>query len=297
MRRYRGFTFTELIVTVSAVCAVLAVAVVIILPPMSRARSGRRTVCSTNLLGLYKAIYTYSISNRDVFPIAGEVTPDGSAIGFSDGDRLLGTGAVLDDNVTASLWMMVREGAMSTQNFICPKTSDKPDDLVDHRSGEVKAVVLMDTYDFAGRANLSYSPINMYHSAVGSAWSENVRSDWVLAADNNNNNYTGAPVRHTLSHGASLNDTMLMENSLNHSDDEGQNLLFGDGHVEFAMDPFQGPDQDNIFAMTIGGKNAPPTLGHDDGDAATDPKVAERDVVLLPLSGNGGGAGSLDPAD
>ena len=245
---------------------------------------------------MYKAFYTYSITNKDSFPLAGNATPGGLAIGFAEGDRSLGTGATLADNVTANLWMTVRDGSTGTKQFICPESSDQPDELTDDGTRSGSPVSLLDTYDFSSRSTLSYSMINAHHSAVGDRWNAAVKADWVIMADNSNNDYSTASTRHTLTDGASETDIRLMENTTNHSG-EGQNILFGDGHVEFAMDPFQGPGQDNVFAMTVGGKNAPPTMGHDDGDAATDPMVAERDVVLLPLSGNGGGAGSLDPTD
>jgi prepilin-type processing-associated H-X9-DG protein len=39
---------------------------------------------------------------------------------------------------------------------------------------------------------------------------------------------------------------MKQANSNNH-DGDGQNVLFGDGHVEFLQNPFVGVQRDNIF--------------------------------------------------
>ena len=40
---------------------------------------------------------------------------------------------------------------------------------------------------------------------------------------------------------------MKQGNSNNH-DEDGQNVLYGDGHVEFTQNPFVGVQRDNIFA-------------------------------------------------
>ena len=42
---------------------------------------------------------------------------------------------------------------------------------------------------------------------------------------------------------------MKQANSNNH-DQDGQNVLYGDGHVEFQQNPFVGVQRDNIFARS-----------------------------------------------
>ena len=60
---------------------------------------------------------------------------------------------------------------------------------------------------------------------------------------------------------------MKQGNSNNH-DEDGQNVLFGDGYVEFVQSPFVGVNKDNIFTSKSGKVI----------DAPQDPD----DTVLLP---------------
>ena len=47
---------------------------------------------------------------------------------------------------------------------------------------------------------------------------------------------------------------MRSANSTNH-DGDGQNVLYGDGHVEFQSNPFVGVQRDNIYARRKSGAN------------------------------------------
>ncbi len=229
-------------------------------------------------------MYTYSVTNHDVFPTSGAATVDRSVVGFREGDRVAGTGALLDNNVTASLWMMVREGSMSSSSFVCIASEDERDELQDSASSD--AVRLENTYDFAARENLSYSMINMYHESFNSNWGVSAPADYALMSDNNNNNSEDTR-RHTLAKGATWDAAAEFENSRNH-DTEGQYFLFGDGHVNFENDPFVGHGDENVFAITANGSPAPPTLSNRAGDVVNDESLVATDSALLPLSGNRG---------
>jgi len=103
----------------------------------------------------------------------------------------------------------------------------------------------------------------------------NAPSDVALVADRNDGDH---PDVHTPD---SPND-----NSPNHGG-EGQNVVFGDGHVEFVENPKVGSGGDDVYAMLFDGTPGPPALGLADGDMA-DPDIARRDNVLIPLAGNNG---------
>lgn len=298
MRTRRGYTLVEALVCT----AILLLTVALTLPSLGICdRGGRLTGCAMNLTVIYKSMYQWSDDHDNRFPVAGRdgsadlaagVIPGAAAgyvVGFREGDRATGRGAILESNLTASLWLVVRSGAVEPKAFVCPSTTDVADPLT---RADGKPAELKNTHDFAARRNLSYSTINMYHRALAKQWSTNAPSDFVLMSDNNANDFAGQPGRHTLSKGAAAADVVRAETSPNHRGD-GENFLYGDGHVAFSSDPFVGRDGDNAFAMRIAGRNAPPTLGNGDGDAAGDADLAAVDSWMIPLSGNGGGAGSL----
>ena len=250
----------------------------------------------------------YAYCDVSVFGDAADVESD--VFGFAGGNRGTGEGAVLDNNVTASLWIGIREGALTPEQFVNPNvmTAEMDEVTLDGRPG-TRQLQVREVYDFARAENLSYSVMNMYHEAVGQNWSAVVHPEYVMMGDNNNSDWLGSPGRHTNTSDTGLTDQQVMdaENSRNHGG-EGQNFMFGDGHVAWHTDPFVGIGNDNVYAqdMAAGSDSdpfpdevaAPPTLGNqrDDPDTYTR-TVRERDSFLLPITGNGGGAGSLDPLD
>lgn len=290
MRTRRGFTLIEALLV--AFLLFLLVFIMEAHPDYPR-ESANRVVCAADLSGIYKAMYTYSVTSDGSFPVAGRRTSGGPATGFREGDRRTGLGAALDDNLTACLWMVVRDGSASPKFFFCPSTTDRPDPMVDALG---QPADLLKTHDFATRENLSFSTIDPFRGIAGgntreTRWSNQAPVDWVLMGDNNANN--GAMLyRHSLPPIAGPQFMAEYENSPNHAY-TGQNFVFGDGHVAWCEAPFVGPHRDNVYAVTRNGRNAAPTVAHDDGDAASDRTAAAHDVTLVPLSGNGGNWGSL----
>ncbi|MBI1371905.1 MAG: hypothetical protein GC159_03980 [Phycisphaera sp.] len=266
----RGFTMMDLAVVVAIVTLLVALAFGPGVAGLSRARKpANRTICMSNLSSLYKAMYAYSTTHRDAFPIAGNTDLDTPAIGFREGDRATGEGAVLTNNATASLWLLARGEYAGSIDFVCPSTMDENDPAVVGRHGERPPYPIEHTHDFARRGNLSYSMMNMYHGHYGRQWNADVHPDQVLLGDHNPNVF------------ASPDDAELpaFSNSPNHGFD-GQNVLFGDGHVEFLDRPFDPyAHNDNLYAGTVDGQQAPPTLDNRIGDAG--------DQMLLPLTGDG----------
>ena len=96
-----------------------------------------------------------------------------------------------------------------------------------------------------------------------------------MAADLNPGNANGANVLAITA--ASSRAQVQQANSHNHGQ-EGQNILFADGHVEFDANPFAGLNQDNIYCRGVGGPDAAKT------DLVNSPKDGS-DSVLLPVEG------------
>lgn len=246
-------------------------------------------------------MYAYGISQRGgKFPAYSSNGPNAQAFGFARIPRPSSATqedppdpALLNGNITAALWLLVRDESTDVKSWLCASDpSSEADQLtVILGAGESrqflsdKPVRKINTWDFGMPECISFSPVNPYHAAIGSNWSLNVKPEWVLMGDDNNADEAAG--NHALERGVGEDwkrqeFIQARENSTNHKT-AGQNLLFGDGHVEFVTDPFRGPGHDNVNAMKFTGGNGPPKLGNSDGDPA-----ASNDVVLIPITGNQG---------
>ncbi|MDX1564822.1 MAG: hypothetical protein R3236_05410 [Phycisphaeraceae bacterium] len=114
----------------AAVFGCLVLLALILIPAIARSRAvSCRSACGANLSGLYKSMYTYATGCSDRFPAVDRPDEAGSAIGF--GDRRDGANPDLKSNVTASLWIMVKDGSSQAKQMICPTSDDEPDGLAD----------------------------------------------------------------------------------------------------------------------------------------------------------------------
>jgi type II secretory pathway pseudopilin PulG len=301
--RHRGFTLVELLVLI--VVGVVAFGLFSALLPTPAREIASQAVCGANIYGMYKAMYAYSQRHNDGLPIAGARSDADPAVGFR-GNDLIGSRTVpaadprMVNNVTASLWILVRDGSVSPKGFICPSTPSEKESLT-NAGGQ--SVDLDQTWDFTSSDHLSYSPLNMYHVMDGPKWCAEVPVEWVMMADDNNADHAPLVGSAGRKPGAEPRD----HNSRNHGG-EGQNLLFGDGHVAWTIDPNRGlrpathdefgspASRDNVYTQIVNGQAAPPTLGNTDGDRVQCDTIAATDVMLVPLTGNNGVSLSGQPA-
>ena len=214
------------------------------------------------------------------------------------------------NSLTAPWWGIVRDASVSPKNYLCPSNKVSKEDTLLSKDGKTPST-LSATWDFSlvapptasaavptrgeARQTLSYSVGSQYAKWTKNNWGPNTNADWVFAADDNNNpgGVSGAPTLHSLYKGSNpnANDIQNSENSTVHRF-EGQNVMFGDGHVSFANDPFQGPSSDNIYATQTAAATNPsnkaPTLTTDDADV-----FSKSDVTLLPVYIDGAGTDEL----
>ena len=104
---------------------------------------------------------------------------------------------------------------------------------------------------------------------------DNLSPEFAMASDMNPGTIAGNLNVLTITTTSSAKE-MKNANSRNH-DQDGQNVLYGDGHVEFQQNPFVGVQRDNIFTRRAGSSgfaSAPAPIGQSPYDA--------NDSVLLP---------------
>src|SRR5262249_11702213 len=143
--------------------------------------------------------------------------------------------------------------------------------------------------NFSTSNNLSYSYANPYPkddtvSNTGYKLNGNVPADMAIAADRND-----APSpKSGLKSNSPATDQKTM-NSTNH-EQEGQNVLHNDGHVEWVTTAWAGANQDNIYAAagtkTLSGGGGVSQNNPADTATGLEPKL-DLDTVLVPKKGNG----------
>ncbi len=171
-----------------------------------------------------------------------------------------------------SLFLLVTGGQSTPGQFICPSSADQQDDLRNRQGDasvgqESAAQPGRDRFDFRGYSYLSYGYQLPYGRFAKPRQSLDVRmpivadkspyfqvdtsgamnsTDTDQRADNDAPiDWEGLTLQDIL---RKSNDDWRPYNSGNHGG-EGQNVLFVDGHVEFAKTPAAGVNNDNIYTV------------------------------------------------
>ena len=230
MKRSKAFTLIELLVVV----AIIALLISILLPSLSRARElSKRTVCAANLRGIGQAMYIYAQDDPQVFPaIAQTYTSTSSNLHlFFPQDRTTAPSTTGIPSPTVDMWAVVRANNTTPKQFICPSTTDTADPAQDTTA----------YYDFASAGSsmpgagihLSYAYQYQHHPnrrVIGTS----SEPTFPFMADGN------PYIKGGITSGITLANDRAgpgRGNSNNHTNREGQNILFQDSHVSFEKGP------------------------------------------------------------
>ncbi|MCG8403728.1 MAG: prepilin-type N-terminal cleavage/methylation domain-containing protein [Phycisphaerales bacterium] len=229
MKKTKAVTLIEMLIVI----AILALLHSMLLPSLSRARElAKRTTCAAHLRGIGQAMYLYAeVSPPGFFPSIAQVRDDGAmqvfggtAIGISNPnhiDRILQPSTTGIPSPTVDMWALLRMQTTTPRQFICPSTTDVPDPAAD----------TLAYYDFLGSKHLSYA-YQYQHDADREIVGTTSEPNFPVMADANP--YIKGEITMTV-----LNDrrSQFRGNSTNHTNREGQNVLFQDGHVFFETGP------------------------------------------------------------
>lgn len=228
----KAFTLIELMVVLGIGLLVLAV---VIPYAMSLRESANRTICTDNLRQIMQGL-TYYVRANDAYPMTPQ-NPERLAgftafTGIDDDDPFAPNSAVKKNDVTASLWLLVRGGYLTdTRVFICPSTSDYADNLSGGNAPSLPAPRRRG--NFRSARNLSYGMASPFSAAAYYAWNDTLPAECVLLADQGPGSSAS-----TVSATAGMRD-MSKANSPNHGR-AGQNVLYADSSVRFETQPFCG---------------------------------------------------------
>jgi prepilin-type processing-associated H-X9-DG protein len=284
----RAFTLMESLVLLGIFIILLS----IFIPYLgSRLEASRRITCADNLRQIRDALQTYASQNNSDFP---RVIYDPAVSGYTaftgaDADNpFTKNSAVKPNDVTASLWLLIRSGLIANPRvFICPSSSDARDLMTDRNGQLVKAI---QRSNFRKASNLSYSYACPFSAAANFRMNDTKPSEFALMADKN----PGAPAAQFPPNSSPAQLAKI--NSPNHGG-AGENVLFADGSVAFVKNPYcgvgRGPNQfgDNIYTAraakpTTQAAELPPNIAGVVGKDVS--PVKNDDSYLVPTADFGG---------
>jgi len=263
----RGLTIVDLVVSL---CVILMLGSTVLTTTCRSRETADRVKCASNLRTIGQAILLYANENRFVYPMA-TYDPDTAhaPVAFTGAfaKNLADPDAPLPNDVTAALFLLVRTQEITPEFFTCPTSSAERWDYSRPDDSESRKPTAFDRSNWPSDRFLSYAYVTPYPGreavAKGYRLNTSISAEFAVASDLGPKG--DAPLKVRVN---SPRSDMSTANSLNH-DRDGQNVLYGDGRVEFQSNVFVGFSQDNIFTA---------------GDPAASPGPLSASLIGTPAS-------------
>lgn len=214
---------------IAAAAAVFMLIVGVLVPTLGFARQRyRQQRCQMQMGGIFQGLSNYISDHDDQSPA---VATTAGAPWWKVGDQ----GRENHSN-TRHIYLLPKGGYVELSNFVCPGCKgEKPLQLTDSQIKRLK--------DFPSRRYVTYSfQIRCHRTGNGKLLCRKVlMADWNPLFEQLPEDFSGEFQLH-------LSRESLTLNSNNHNR-RGQNVLFGDGRVEFLKTRFIGIAKDDIFTL------------------------------------------------
>ena len=305
----KGFTLVELLVVI----AIIALLMGILMPALARVRQlAFRMTCGTNLSGIGKAMLIYANDYEDELPRAGgRGTTWGAmpAAGWRTADRRGAFGLATDGSggmatISSCFYLLIKYSEVTPKSFICKGDAGTTEFKLSDRTDVPTNFELIDAWDFGppdeSFKHCSYTyhvPFGLYALTTSNEPGFAVaadRSPWINspAATVNATNFTAFRPDVAFTGGtAGTSDQAKLGNAIAHQND-GQNVLFLDSHVEFAKRAYCSIEDDNIYTVSRDTAGKGDILGTMPVAGATCTPMNRKDSLLVHDPDTWGGGGT-----
>jgi len=303
MKTRRGFTLVELLVVI----AIIALLMGILMPALSRVRQlAFRLTCGTNLSGIGKAMLVYANDYEDELPKAGgRNTVWGPTAKWSVADRkaafgLDAKGAGGKATISSCFYLLVKYAEVTPKLFVCKGDAGTTEFKLADQPSLPPNFELIDAWDFGDSTESFKHCSYTYHIPFGSTntYALTTSNEPGMAVAGDRNPWLKSPAAEPAkwsdwkpdagaAGGTGTSDQAKKGNAIAHQND-GQNVLFLDSHVEFARRAYCSLEDDNIYTISRY-PNQPDPWGTMPQSTAGCVPAGRKDSLLVHDPGSWGG--------